>query len=41
MIVELAEAGQPAARIAEATRTPLGEVELVLNLRRFQSTVAL
>lgn len=40
-IVELAEAGQPAARIAEATRTPLGEVELVLNLRRFQSTVAL
>lgn len=40
-ILELAAAGQPAARIAEATRTPLGEVELVLNLHRFQSSVSL
>lgn len=40
-ILQLADAGQPAARIAEATRMPLGEVELVLNLRRFQTTVSL
>jgi hypothetical protein len=34
-IHEMADEGLPAIKIAEAVAVPLGEVELVLNLRRF------
>jgi hypothetical protein len=34
-IYEMADKGLPAIKIAEAVAAPLGEVELVLNLRRF------